>query len=45
MADQDVANGVLLEDRIVNREDCAARIAEDNLDALILEGAKKDFCS
>ena len=45
LAHQDVANSVLLEQRIVDRQYGAARIAENNLYALILEGAKKDFCS
>ena len=36
--DEDVADLVLLEDRVINRQDGAARIAENNLDALRLEG-------
>ena len=45
LADQDVADGVLLEDRVVDRQYGAAGIAEDDLDALVLQGAEQDFCS
>jgi hypothetical protein len=41
MADQNMANGILLEQRIVNRQDCAARIAENNLHALLLKRAEQ----
>ena len=45
LANQDMANGVLLEQRIIDRQHGAAGIAENNLYALVLEGTKKDFCS
>ena len=45
LANQDVPDSVLLEQRIVDRQYGAAGIAENNLYALILEGTKKDFCS
>jgi hypothetical protein len=43
VADEDVADGVLLEDGVVDRQDGAAGVAEDDLDALVLEGAQEDF--
>ena len=43
MADQDVADIVLLEHRVVNRQDGAAGIAENDIDALRLEGAGAAF--
>jgi len=42
---QDVAQRILFEQRIVNRQDRAAWIAENDLDALIDEGANDDLCS
>ena len=45
VAHQDVADGVLLEQRVVDRQYRAAGIAEDDLHALILQGAEQDFCS
>ena len=45
LADQDVADGVLLEQRIVDRQYRAAGIAEDDLYALVLQGAEENFCS
>ena len=38
VADQDVAQPVLLEQRVVDRQDRAARIAEDDLDFLVDQG-------
>ena len=38
VADQDVAQRVLLEDRVIDRQDGAAGIAEDMLDALVDQG-------
>ncbi len=38
VAHQDVAQPVLLEERIVDRQDRAARIAEDDLDILVDQG-------
>ena len=38
MAYQDVAQPVLLEERVVDRQDRAARIAEDDLDFLVDQG-------
>ena len=37
LADEDVADALLLEQRIVDREDGAARIAEHDLDAEIAQ--------
>ena len=37
VAHENVAKLVLMEDGVVNREHCAARIAEDHLDALVLQ--------
>ena len=45
MPHQDVADGVLLEQRVVDRQYRAAGIPEDNLYALVLEGAEENFCS
>ena len=45
LAHQDVADGVLLEQRVVDRQYRAAGISEDDLDALVLQGAEEDFCS
>ncbi len=45
LANQDVADSVLLEQRIIDRQYGAAGIAENNLYALVLKGTKKDFCS
>jgi hypothetical protein len=41
--DEDVADGVLLEQRVVDREHGAAGIAEDDLDALILQRPEHDL--
>jgi hypothetical protein len=38
VAHEDVADGVLLEDLVIDRKDRAAGISEYDLDALILEG-------
>ncbi len=43
VADEDVADGVLLEERVIDGEDGAARIAENDLHPLILEGFEEDF--
>ena len=40
---EDVADGVLVEDRVVNRQHCTAWIAEHDLHALILQGLEQDF--
>ena len=45
LADQDMADGILLEQRVVDRQYGAAGIPEDDLYALILEGAEENFCS
>ena len=45
LADQDVADGVLVEQRVVDRQYGAAGIPENHLHALLLEGAEKDFSS
>ena len=45
LTDQDVPDRILVEDRVVDRQDSATGIAEDNLDALVLQGAKKDLGS
>jgi hypothetical protein len=41
--DEDVADGVLLEQRVVERKNGAARIAEDHLDALVLQRPQDDL--
>jgi hypothetical protein len=41
--DQDVLDVVLLEQRIVERKDGAAGIAENDLNALVDEGSEDDF--
>jgi hypothetical protein len=41
--DQDVLDLVLLEQLVVDVEDRAARVAEDVLDAFVLEAADDDF--
>ncbi len=43
MPDQDVLDLRLLEQLVVDVEDRAARVAEDVLDALLLETADQDF--
>ena len=43
LADQDVADRVLLEQRVVDRQDGAARVAENHLHALVLQGAQQDL--
>jgi len=43
MPDQDVADAVLLEDGVIDRQHGAAGIAEDNLDALVAQGAEQHF--
>ena len=40
LADQDVADGILVEDRVVDRQYRATRIAEDHFHALVLQGAE-----
>jgi hypothetical protein len=45
VAHQDVAQRILFEERIINRQDRAARITENDLDALIDQGPNDDFCS
>ena len=45
LADQDVADGILLEQRVVDRQYGAAGIPEDDLHALVLQGAEENFCS
>src|SRR3546814_8214686 len=37
MADQNVPDALLLEQRVIDRQHCAARIAEDHLDAQVLQ--------
>ena len=41
--DQDVTDAVLLEQRVIDRQDCTARIAENNLDILLAQRAQQDF--
>ena len=43
VAYEDVLDLVLLEELVVDVEDCAARIPEDVLDAFFLEAADDDF--
>jgi len=43
VAHQDVADGVLLEQRVVNRQHGAARIAKNDIHALVFEGAQQAF--
>ena len=43
MAHQNVANGVLLENRVIDRQHRAAGIAEDHLNAVILQRAQYDL--
>ncbi len=43
--DQHVLDLLLLEELVVDVEDRAARIAEDVLDALLLQAADDDFCT
>ena len=43
VADEDVAKLVLVEDGVVDRQHRAARIAEDHLDALVLERLDDHF--
>ena len=38
-------DGILLEQRIIDRQDRAARIPENDLDALVLQGAQQDLGS
>ena len=45
MADQDVANLVLVEERIVDGKHRAARITEDMLNSLVLQGSDHHFGS
>jgi len=45
LAYQDVAQRVLLEQSIVNRQHRAARITENDIDALVHQGPDDDFCS
>ena len=43
VADEDVAKLVLMEDGVVDRKHRAARIAEDHLDALVLQRLDDHF--
>ena len=43
VADEDVLDVVLLEDLVIDRQDRAARIAEDMLDAIVLQRLQNDF--
>src|SRR5437588_9664052 len=43
VAHEDVADGILMEYRVVDRQDGAAGIAEDHVDALILQGFDDHF--
>ena len=45
LAHQDVAQRILLEERVVNRQDRAARIAENDIDALVDERLDDDIRS
>jgi hypothetical protein len=45
LAHQDVAQCVLLEERVVNRQNRTARIAENDIDALIHQGFDDDIRS
>ena len=45
LAHQDVAQRVLLEERVVDRQDGAAGIAENDIDALVDEGLDDDLRS
>ena len=45
MADENMTNGVLVEQRIVNRQNGSARIAENDIDILILQGTQENFSS
>jgi hypothetical protein len=42
---EDVLDGVLLEERVVDVEDSSARIPEDVLDAFFLKAAHDDLCA
>jgi hypothetical protein len=43
VTDEDVLDVVLLENLIVDRQHCAARIAEEMLDAIVLQGLENDL--
>jgi hypothetical protein len=43
VANQDVADRVLVEDSVIDRQHRTTRIAENHLDALVLEGLEQDF--
>ena len=45
VADEDVADGVLLEQRVVDRQDRAAGIAEDLFDPLADQAFDQDVCA
>jgi hypothetical protein len=45
VADQNVTDVVLLEDRVIDGKYGAAGIAENHIDALILQGFDDDFCT
>ena len=45
VAHEDVPDRILLKQGIVNRQDCAAGIAEDNLDPLLDQGCDQRFCT
>ena len=45
VTDEDVAHLVLVEERIVDRKDRAARITEDMVDSLVLQGSDHHFGS
>jgi hypothetical protein len=43
MPDQDVANGILLEQRIINRQYSAAGIAKNHLNALLRQSPEENL--
>ena len=43
MAHEDVANRRLSEERVIDWEDCAARISKHHFDAMFLERGNHDF--
>jgi hypothetical protein len=43
VANEDVSDGVLLEQCVIDRQDSTAGIAEDDLDALFLQRTEDDF--
>ena len=45
VAHKNVPDRILLKQGIVNRQDCAAGIAEDNLDPLLDQGCDQRFCT